>query len=86
MTRAARRLPGVDFEGFPAEAFEFYERLKADNSRTFWDAHKDDYQRLVREPVIALTAELEAEFGPASVFRPYRDTRFSADKSPYKTH
>ncbi len=74
------------FEGFPAEAFSFYRRLEADNARTFWDAHKDDYQRLVREPVIALTDELEAEFGPAAVFRPYRDTRFSADKSPYKTH
>jgi uncharacterized protein (TIGR02453 family) len=74
------------FEGFPAEAFSFYRRLEADNSRAFWDAHKDDYQRLVREPVIALTDELEAEFGPAAVFRPYRDTRFSADKSPYKTH
>src|SRR5215469_9302773 len=67
------------FDGFPREAFSFYRRLEADNSRTFWDAHKDDYQRLVREPVIALTDELEAEFGPAAVFRPYRDTRFSAD-------
>jgi uncharacterized protein (TIGR02453 family) len=76
----------VQFEGFPAETFEFYERLQADNTRTFWDAHRQDYQRLVRDPVIALTEELEAEFGPASVFRPYRDTRFSADKSPYKTH
>ena len=74
------------FEGFAAEAFSFYRRLEADNSRSFWDAHKDDYQRLVREPVIALTDELEAEFGPAAVFRPHRDTRFSADKSPYKTH
>ena len=34
------------FEGFPAEAFSFYRRLEADNSRAFWDAHKDDYQRL----------------------------------------
>jgi uncharacterized protein (TIGR02453 family) len=76
----------MTFAGFPAEAFGFYRRLEADNSRTFWDAHKDDYKRLVREPVMALTGELEAEFGPAAVFRPYRDTRFSADKSPYKTH
>jgi uncharacterized protein (TIGR02453 family) len=81
-----RKLPGMAFEGFPAEAFGFYRRLEADNSRTFWDAHKEDYHRLVRDPVIALTEELEAEFGPATVFRPYRDTRFSADKSPYKTH
>src|SRR5262249_57813620 len=79
-------MPGMAFEGCAAEAFSFYRRLEADNSRTFWDVHKEDYQRLVREPVIALTDELEAEFGPAAVFRPYRDTRFSADKSPYKTH
>lgn len=74
------------FEGFPPEAFSFYRRLEADNSRMFWDAHKEDYHRLVRDPVIALTDELESEFGPASVFRPHRDTRFSPDKSPYKTH
>jgi uncharacterized protein (TIGR02453 family) len=74
------------FEGFPAGAFEFYERLEADNSKSFWDAHKAEYQAYVRDPMLALADELEEEFGPAQVFRPYRDTRFSADKSPYKTH
>ena len=74
------------FEGFPAEAFGFYERLEADNTREFWNAHKGEYQRFVREPMIALGEELEEEFGPATVFRPNRDIRFSADKSPYKTY
>ncbi|MFN8169465.1 MAG: DUF2461 domain-containing protein [Candidatus Nanopelagicales bacterium] len=74
------------FTGFPAEAFEFYEALRADNTKTFWAAHKDDYQRAVRAPLEALMAELEPEFGPASVFRPYRDVRFSKDKTPYKDH
>ena len=74
------------FEGFPPEAFSFYERLEADNTREFWNAHKGEYQRFVREPMIALSEELEAEFGPATMFRPNRDIRFSADKSPYKTH
>jgi uncharacterized protein (TIGR02453 family) len=74
------------FEGFPAEAFGFYERLEADNSRRFWDEHKSEYQTYVREPVHALVDELEPEFGPATVFRPHRDIRFSADKSPYKTY
>ena len=74
------------FEGFPAEAFGFYERLEADNSRRFWDEHKSEYQLHVREPVDALVGELEAEFGRATVFRPHRDIRFSADKSPYKTY
>jgi uncharacterized protein (TIGR02453 family) len=76
----------MGFQGFPAEAFGFYERLTADNSRAFWAAHKHDYEVYVREPVLALVGELEAEFGPAMVFRPSRDTRFSADKSPYKTY
>lgn len=42
------------FGGFPADAFGFYERLEADNSRRFWDAHKTEYQRYVREPMAAL--------------------------------
>ena len=74
------------FGGFPADAFGFYERLEADNSRRFWDAHKAEYQRCVREPMAALAGELEAGFGPATIFRPHRDIRFSADKSPYKTY
>ena len=74
------------FQGFPAEAFGFYERLAADNSRAFWAAHKSDYEVFVREPVSALVGELETEFGPAAVFRPGRDTRFSADKSPHQTY
>jgi uncharacterized protein (TIGR02453 family) len=76
----------VSFTGFPAEAFEFYEGLRADNSRTYWDSHKAMYEEAVRGPLIALVADLEHEFGAAKVFRPYRDVRFSADKSPYKTH
>lgn len=74
------------FTGFPAEAFEFYERLEADNSRPFWAAHQGEYKQFVRAPMEALAEELEPEFGSASLFRPHRDTRFSADKSPYKTY
>ena len=74
------------FEGFPAETFGFYEQLEADNSKGFWDAHHADYLRYVREPFLALLAELEAGFGSATVFRPYRDVRFSADKTPYKVY
>ena len=81
-----RRLSGMAFQGLPAETFGFYQRLEADNSRSFWEAHKGEYQEYVREPVLALVGELEAEFGPATVFRPQRDIRFSADKSPYKNY
>jgi uncharacterized protein (TIGR02453 family) len=76
----------MTFNGFPEEAFGFYERLEADNSRSFWAAHRAEYEQYVREPMVALGDELAAEFGAATVFRPHRDIRFSADKSPYKTY
>ena len=75
----------TEFTGFSTAALDFYDDLELDNSRTFWAAHKEIYQSDVREPMEALLAEL-SEFGPAKIFRPYRDVRFSRDKTPYKTH
>ena len=77
---------GGGFRGFPDEAFVFYEGLEADNSKTYWTAHKAAYEEHVRAPMLALLGELSSDFGAASMFRPYRDVRFSKDKSPYKTH
>jgi uncharacterized protein (TIGR02453 family) len=74
------------FRGWPVEAIEFYEGLEADNTRAYWQAHKADYERVVLGPMLELLGELSAEFGEGNVFRPYRDVRFSADKSPYKTN
>ncbi len=74
------------FRGWPAEALEFYEGLAADNSKTYWLEHKQTYDSAVRAPMLELLADLEPEFGAGSVFRPYRDVRFSRDKSPYKTN
>jgi uncharacterized protein (TIGR02453 family) len=74
------------FIGFPDEAFAFYEGLTADNSKTYWTQHKSTYESAVRDPLRALVDELGPTFGELKVFRPYRDVRFSADKSPYKTH
>jgi uncharacterized protein (TIGR02453 family) len=76
----------VSFTGFPDEGLVFYEGLEADNSKTFWTAHKAQYDSYVRAPMLTLLEELGAEFGTAKVFRPYRDVRFSHDKTPYKTH
>jgi len=74
------------FRGFPPEALTFYEGLEADNSKTYWTAQKDVYERAVKEPMEALCAELDDDgFGPMRIFRPYRDVRFSKDKAPYKT-
>ena len=76
----------MSFHGFPDEALEFYEGLVADNSKTYWAAHKHIYERSVRQPMLALLEELAPAFdGDVVLFRPYRDTRFSKDKSPYKT-
>jgi uncharacterized protein (TIGR02453 family) len=71
------------FTGFPAAAFDFYERLAADNSRPFWQANKTVYDESVRGPMLALTEAL-GEHGPFQIFRPYRDVRFAKDKTPYK--
>lgn len=73
------------FRGWPAEALEFFEGLAVDNTKTYWMAHKHVYDAKVYAPMAELVAELEPEFGPGRIFRPYRDVRFSSDKSPYKT-
>ena len=76
----------MSFTGFPDEGLVFYEGLEADNSKTYWTAHKADYEAHVRAPFQALLDDVAPEFGTPKVFRPYRDVRFSADKTPYKTH
>jgi uncharacterized protein (TIGR02453 family) len=76
----------VRFEGFPDEGLVFYEGLEADNSKPYWSAHKQVYEECVRRPMQALAEELTAEFGTPKLFRPYRDVRFSSDKTPYKVH
>ena len=74
------------FNGWPEEALDFYDALEADNSKTYWTAHKAVYEETVLEPMAELVEELAAEFGETKIFRPYRDVRFSKDKSPYKIH
>jgi uncharacterized protein (TIGR02453 family) len=87
MAATAPLSPAEDaFAGFPDEALLFYEGLEADNSRSYWSDHAEVYDRAVRAPMLALIAAVDPEFGPMKFFRPQRDLRFSADKSPYKTH
>ncbi len=73
------------FAGFGEGAVEFYDGLAADNSKAYWTDHRAVYERDVLGPMRALVAALEPEFGPGKIFRPYRDVRFSRDKTPYKT-
>ena len=75
----------MTFGGVPEAALDFYEGLEADNSKAYWTDHKAVYDDAVKAPVQALLAALEPEFGAAKLFRPYRDVRFSKDKTPYKT-
>ena len=76
----------MTFRGWQAEALEFFEGLAADNSKTYWQKNKALYETLVRAPMEELIEELAPEWGEGRIFRPYRDLRFSSDKSPYKTH
>jgi uncharacterized protein (TIGR02453 family) len=74
------------FTGFPAEAFTWFAGLQADNSKAWFHAHRPTYDEAVRGPLEALLEELADELGGiVKLFRQHRDTRFSADKSPYKT-
>jgi len=75
----------VAFRGWPEEAIEFFDGLEVDNTKVYWLEHKSVYENSVRRPMEELLADLEREFGEGRIFRPYRDVRFSKDKSPYKT-
>ena len=74
------------FRGWKVEALEFFEGLEVENTKAYWQRNKDVYDTLVRAPMEELLAELAPDWGEGRIFRPYRDVRFSADKSPYKTH
>jgi uncharacterized protein (TIGR02453 family) len=76
----------MTFSGWPVEALDFYDDLEMDNTKSFWTAHKSVYQDKILRPMNELTEEIAAEFGEPKIFRPYRDVRFSHDKTPYKTH
>ena len=78
---------------FPREGLDFLRGLKRNNRRPWFQKRKDDYEQFVKAPmiefVLALANDLPPEYvaDPAkSIFRIYRDVRFSKDKSPYKTH
>jgi uncharacterized protein (TIGR02453 family) len=76
----------MSFEGWPPEAISFYKGLEADNSKAYWTANRDVFEDAVRGPMEALVVELEPRYGEGRLMRPYRDIRFSKDKTPYKTH
>lgn len=73
------------FTGFPQQAFDFYERLAANNTKPWWNEHRGEYDEFVKAPLVALADELSSEFGTYKLFRPYNDQRFTTGE-PIKTH
>ena len=84
------------FSGFSPEAFAFLRSLKRNNRREWFQPRKEIFEARLRAPMIQLVEAVNAgllDFAPdhitdpkKAVYRIYRDTRFSADKTPYKTH
>ena len=84
------------FTGFRPAAIQFLADLAMNNDRAWFQPRKADYERLLKEPMEALVVAVADRFErqglplladpKRSPFRIYRDTRFSRDKSPYKTH
>ena len=81
---------------FSADTLKFLRALKRNNRREWFNAHRDDYEACVRQPMTAIIERLADDFRAfapelvaspkASMYRIYRDTRFSENKTPYKTH
>ena len=53
----------MGFAGFPEAAFDFYDDLEIDNSKVYWDAHKEIYKTAVAGPMTDLVTDLAGEFG-----------------------
>ena len=85
-----------EFGGFPERGLRFLRALRRHNDREWFGAHRAEYEAYVRDPMRGLVEEMDvrlARVAPEmmgdpgqSIFRIHRDVRFSADKSPYKTH
>jgi uncharacterized protein (TIGR02453 family) len=84
------------FPGFSPAALTFLRTLKRNNRRDWFQPRKEKYEALIKTPMLELVNALNAEFArfapdyvtapEKAVYRIYRDTRFSHDKTPYKTH
>jgi uncharacterized protein (TIGR02453 family) len=81
---------------FSQQAVKFLRGLKRNNNREWFEARRAIFERELKKPMLAVVERVTdamADFAPAhvrpaqkSIMRIYRDTRFSADKTPYKTH
>jgi uncharacterized protein (TIGR02453 family) len=86
------------FEGFPKETFDFLRDLELNNNRSWFESNRGVYEDRVLRPAQEFVVEMGDRLKTISprvsaiplvdksIFRLYRDTRFSKDKTPYKTH
>lgn len=92
-------MPGqIKFQGFSHETVKFFSDLKKNNTKKWFEAHKKDYETFVMQPARAFVMTMGERLRDQipdivavpkinkSLFRINRDTRFSPDKSPYKTN
>src|SRR2546430_12473494 len=89
MTDAASTAVRTRFAGWSKPALQFFHGLKRDNSKAYFEAHRQVYEEQVRQPMEALLTEIERDLGPdieVKIFRLNRDLRFTPDKRPYKEH
>lgn len=89
----------ADFAGLPKDYFVFFKELKANNNRAWFEDNRQRFRCSVQEPLQAFVEAMgprlkkiskhfvaDPRLNGGSIFRIYRDVRFSKDKSPYKTH
>jgi len=88
----------MEFKGFPRETLDFFDTLEKNNSKEWFEANKNDYENYVKNPAkefVTVMGEMLPMLDPQiqaipkvnkSLFRINRDTRFSKNKTPYKTN
>jgi len=96
MARAAKLASEAVLPYLRPEALTFLRNLARHNDREWFTPRKGEFEALLKEPMLAIVRKITdamIDFAPnhmrpaeKSLFRIYRDTRFSADKRPYKTH
>jgi uncharacterized protein (TIGR02453 family) len=77
------------FAGWPKPGLQFLKGVRTDNSKTYFEAHRREYESALKEPTEALFAQLGRDFGTGwhtKIFRINRDLRFTKDKRPYNDH
>lgn len=94
---SGKKVEEVPF-AFPKEALKFLKNLETNNNKGWFEEHRGEYHEFVLEPLKTLVAAIGPAFARklpglryeprvnGSIFRVNRDTRFSKDKRPYKTH